>query len=139
MGCRSKAPSVPHQVPLSDPASNPEHLRLLESWLRSYRPEQLFDEQGRLMPELAALAPKGERRMGSNPHANGGILLRDLRMPDFRSYAVDVPSPGVLGVGDTHVLGHFLRDVTKRNSEQRKFRVSALTRRSPTAWKLSLR
>ena len=112
-----------HQVPLSDPATHPEHLKLLEDWLRSYRPEELFDEQGRLKPELAELAPKGERRMGANPHANGGILLRDLRMPDFRDYAVDVPSPGVRGIGDTHVLGRFLRDVTKLNSEQRNFRI----------------
>ena len=83
-----------HQVPLSDPATHPEHLKLLEDWLRSYRPEELFDEQGRLKPELAELAPKGERRMGANPHANGGMLLRDLRMPDFRDYAVDVPVAG---------------------------------------------
>ncbi len=76
-----------HQVPLSDPAAHPEHLKLLEDWLRSYRPEELFDDQGRLIPELADLAPKGERRMGANPHANGGILLRDLRMPDFQDYA----------------------------------------------------
>jgi len=74
-----------HQVPLSDPATHPEHLKLLEDWLRSYRPEELFDEQGRLKPELAELAPKGERRMGANPHANGGMLLRDLRMPDYRN------------------------------------------------------
>ena len=112
-----------HQVPLSDPATHPEHLKLLEDWLKSYRPEELFDEQGRLKAELAELAPKGERRMGANPHANGGILLRDLRMPDFRDYAVDVPSPGVRGIGDTHVLGRFLRDVAKLNSEQRNFRV----------------
>ena len=104
-----------HQVPLSDPATHPEHLKLLEDWLRSYRPEELFDEQGRLKPELAELAPKGERRMGANPHANGGMLLRDLRMPDFRDYAVDVPTPGVRGIGDTHVLGPFLRDVAKLN------------------------
>ena len=128
-----------HQVPLSDPATHPEHLKLLEDWLRSYRPEELFDEQGRLKPELAELAPKGERRMGANPHANGGILLRDLRMPDFRDYAVDVPSPGVRGIGDTHVLGPFLRDVAKLNSEQRNFRVFGPTRRSPTAWKPSLK
>gem|GEM_PF-1337056 len=99
----------------------------MEDWLRSYRPEELFDEQGRLKPELAELDPQGERRMGANPHANGGSLLRDLRMPDFRDYAVDVPSPGVGGVGDTHVLGRFLRDVAKLNdvvnSEQRNFRV----------------
>jgi xylulose-5-phosphate/fructose-6-phosphate phosphoketolase len=112
-----------HQVPLSDPAAHPEHPKLLEDWLRSYRPEELFDEQGRLKSELAELAPKGERRMGANPHANGGILLCDLRMPDFRDYAVDVPSPGVRGIGDTHVLGRFLRDVAKRNSERRNFRV----------------
>jgi xylulose-5-phosphate/fructose-6-phosphate phosphoketolase len=112
-----------HQVPLSDPATHPEHLTMLEDWLRSYRPEELFDPQGRLKPELAALAPRGERRMGANPHANGGILLRDLRMPDFRDYAVDVPSPGVSGIGDTHVLGGFLRDVVKLNNEQRNFRV----------------
>ncbi len=112
-----------HQVPLSDPSKQPEHLRLLEDWLRSYRPEELFDEQGRLMPELAALAPKGTRRMGSNPHANGGKLLRDLHMPDFRDYAVDVPEPGVRVIGDTRVLGPFLRDVIKLNTEQRNFRV----------------
>ena len=76
-----------HQVPLSDPADHPEHLKLLEDWLRSYKPEELFDEHGRLRPELAELAPKGNRRMGANPHANGGMLLRDLRMPDFRDYA----------------------------------------------------
>jgi xylulose-5-phosphate/fructose-6-phosphate phosphoketolase len=112
-----------HQVPLSDPATHPEHLKLLEDWLRSYRPEELFDQQGRLKPELAELAPKGERRMGANPHANGGILLRDLRMPDFRDYAANVPSPGVRGIGDTHVLGPFLRDVEKLNHEQHNFRV----------------
>jgi len=112
-----------HQVPLSDPATHPEHLKQLEDWLKSYRPEELFDEQGRLKPELAELAPKGERRMGANPHANGGILLRELRMPDFRDYAEDVPSPGAPGIGDTHVLGRFLRDVTKLNSAQRNFRV----------------
>ncbi len=112
-----------HQVPLSDPATHPEHLKLLEDWLRSYRPEELFDEQGRLKPELAELAPKGERRMGANPHANGGMLLRDLRMPDFRDYGQAVPSPGVRGIGDTRVLGPFLRDVAKLNQEQRNFRV----------------
>ncbi len=112
-----------HQVPLSDPATHPEHLKLLEDWLRSYRPEKLFDAQGRLIPELAELAPKGERRMGANPHANGGILLRDLRMPDFRDYAADVLEPGAPGIGDTHVLGPFLRDVAELHAEQRNFRV----------------
>jgi xylulose-5-phosphate/fructose-6-phosphate phosphoketolase len=112
-----------HQVPISDPASHPGHLKLLEDWLKSYQPEELFDEEGRLKPELAELAPVGERRMGSNPHANGGMLLRDLRMPDFRDYAEDVPAPGSPGCGDTHVLGPFLRDVAKLNSQQRNFRV----------------
>ena len=112
-----------HQVPLSDPAKNPEHLRQLESWLRSYRPEELFDGQGRLKPELAALAPSGVRRMGANPNANGGMLLRDLRLPDFTDYAVDVPKPGIQGIGDTHVLGRFLRDVLKLNAAQRNFRI----------------
>ncbi len=111
-----------HQVPLH-PNTHPEHLKLLEAWLKSYRPEELFDEQGRLIPELAELAPRGERRMSANPHANGGMLLRDLRMPDFRDYAVDVPEPGTPGIGDTHMLGPFLRDVAKLNGEQRNFRV----------------
>ena len=112
-----------HQVPLTDPAKNPEHLQQLESWLRSYRPEELFDDAGRLIPELAALAPSGGRRMGANPNANGGMLLRDLRMPDFTDYAVEVPKPGTAGIGDTHVLGRFLRDVLKLNAEQRNFRI----------------
>jgi xylulose-5-phosphate/fructose-6-phosphate phosphoketolase len=112
-----------HQVPLSDPATHPEHLKLLEEWLRSYRPEELFDEQGKLNPELAELAPKGERRMGANPHANGGKLLRDLVMPDFRKYAVKVPSPGSVNAADAHELGVFLRDVATLNQEQRNFRI----------------
>jgi xylulose-5-phosphate/fructose-6-phosphate phosphoketolase len=112
-----------HQVPLLVDAAHPEHLAQLESWMRSYRPEELFDERGRLRRELAALAPQGARRMGANPHANGGILLRDLRMPDFRDYAAAVPEPGAGGIGDTHVLGPFLRDVIKLNLEQRNFRL----------------
>jgi xylulose-5-phosphate/fructose-6-phosphate phosphoketolase len=112
-----------HQVPLSDPRSHPEHLKQLEDWLRSYHPEELFDEQGRLKPELAALAPKGDRRMGANPHANGGLLLRDLVMPDFRDYAVDVPAPGSVEAADAYELGVFLRDVVKLNQEPRNFRI----------------
>jgi xylulose-5-phosphate/fructose-6-phosphate phosphoketolase len=112
-----------HQVPLSDPAAHPEHLLQLEAWLRSYRPQELFDAAGRLQPQLAALAPRGARRMGANPHANGGILLRDLRMPDYAGYAVDVPAPGTAGIGDTHVLGRFLRDVVKMNAAGRNFRI----------------
>ncbi len=112
-----------HQVPLSDPAVHPEHLKLLEQWLQSYRPEELFTADGRLKPELAELAPQAQRRMGANPHANGGKLLRDLRLPDFRQYATAVPEPGVPGIGDTHVVGRFLRDVIARNADQRNFRV----------------
>ncbi len=112
-----------HQVPLSNPAGRPENLELLEDWLKSYRPHELFDEQGRLLPELAALAPKGERRMGANPHANGGALLRDLRLPDYRTYAQAVPTPGVRGIGDTRVLGPFLRDVINLNAEPCNFRI----------------
>ena len=112
-----------HQVPITDPAKNPQHLKQLEDWLRSYRPAELFDGNGRLNAELAALAPKGARRMGANPNANGGMLLRDLRMPDFQNYAVDVPQPGILGIGDTHVLGKFLRDVAKANASPRNFRI----------------
>jgi xylulose-5-phosphate/fructose-6-phosphate phosphoketolase len=112
-----------HQVPLSDPAKNPEHLKQLEQWLKSYRPEELFDDKGRLLPELAELAPQGQRRMGANPHANGGLLLRDLHMPAFRDYAVEVPSPGAAQVGDTHILGRFLRDVAKLNQQPGNFRL----------------
>jgi xylulose-5-phosphate/fructose-6-phosphate phosphoketolase len=112
-----------HQVPLLVDENHPEHVKQLESWMRSYRAEELFDEQGRLMPELAELAPTGNRRMGANPHANGGRLLRDLQMPDFHIHAVDVPSPGSVEAQDTLVLGKFLRDVTKLNQEHRNFRI----------------
>ncbi len=122
-GLRIEGTFRAHQVPIAVDADHPEHLKLLEDWLKSYRPEELFDVQGRLQPELAELAPKGERRMGANPHANGGMLLRDLIMPDFRDYAANVPTPGVHGIGDTHVLGPFLRDVVKLNLEQRNFRI----------------
>ena len=112
-----------HQVPLSELASRPEHLRQLEEWMRSYRPEELFDAEGRIVPELAALAPRGDRRMGANPHANGGVVLRDLALPDFRDYAVPVPQPGTRLVEATRVLGAFLRDVFALNAEQRNFRL----------------
>ena len=112
-----------HQIPLAVDADHPEHLAMLEDWMKSYRPQELFDESGRLKSELAELAPTGERRMGANPHANGGILLRDLIMPDFRDYAVNVPSPGDVTAADAHVLGAFLRDVAKLNRSQRNFRI----------------
>lgn len=112
-----------HQVPLSELNENPKHLELLERWMRSYRPEELFDRNGKLVPELAELAPSGERRMGANPHANGGILLRDLKMPDFREYAVPLLQPGVTVAEATKVLGAFIRDVIKLNDSGRNFRL----------------
>jgi len=112
-----------HQVPLADLQTKPEHVKQLERWMKSYRPEELFDEAGALIPELAALAPEGDRRMGANPHANGGILLHDLSLPDFQDYAVPVPSPGTVTGEATRVLGGFLRDVMRRNLERRNFRV----------------
>jgi xylulose-5-phosphate/fructose-6-phosphate phosphoketolase len=122
-GLRVEGTFRSHQVPITDPATNPDHLRLLDDWLRSYKPEELFDDSGRLKPELAELAPSGTRRMGSNPNSNGGILLRDLRLPDFRDYAQAVPVHGADGDGDTRVLGPFLRDVARLNTSQRNFRV----------------
>jgi xylulose-5-phosphate/fructose-6-phosphate phosphoketolase len=112
-----------HQVPLAELAEKPEHITLLERWMKSYRPEELFDATGRLKSELAALAPRGSRRMGANPHANGGLLLKPLRMPDFRAYAVEVPQPGTEFAEATRILGGFLRDVMKLNAEARNFRV----------------
>ncbi|MGA8220379.1 MAG: phosphoketolase family protein [Candidatus Acidiferrales bacterium] len=112
-----------HQVPITDFASKPEHLKILEDWMKSYKPEELFDAAGRLTPELAALAPKGERRMGANPHANGGLFLTDLTMPNFEDYAVPVPKPGTEMQEATRVLGKFLRDIMKLNGETKNFRV----------------
>ena len=112
-----------HQIPIGNPAGDPLHLAMLEQWMRSYRPEELFDRRGTFIPELAALAPSGDRRMGANPHANGGLLLRQLRLPDFREYRVAVPSPGAVDAEDTRVLGRFLRDVIRANDERRHFRI----------------
>ena len=112
-----------HQVPIDGFAAKPERIQILESWMKSYRPEQLFDEAGRLIPELAELAPKGDRRMGATPHANGGILLKELRMPDFRSYAVEAPKPGAVRAEATRLLGRMLRDVMKLNATSGNFRV----------------
>ena len=110
-----------HQVPLAEVRSSPEHLRMLEAWMKSYRPEELFDTNGALVPELAELAPKGGRRMGATSHANGGVLLKDLATPDFRDYAVEVPKPGTVTAEATRITGRFLRDVVKLNP--RTFRV----------------
>lgn len=112
-----------HQVPIIVDAEHPDHVALLESWMKSYKPEELFDENGTLMPELKELAPEGNHRMGANLHANGGILLKDLRMPDFHEHAVHVPSPGAVMGQDTMVLGKFLRDVATLNKDEHNFRV----------------
>ena len=112
-----------HQVPLLVDADHPGHVEQLDTWMRSYRPEELFDHDGRLVAHVAALAPTGERRMGANPHTNGGMLLRDLRMPDYSIHAVTVPAPGTVTAQDTHVLGEFLRDVVAANDDQRNFRI----------------
>ncbi|HQJ15615.1 MAG TPA: phosphoketolase family protein, partial [Candidatus Omnitrophota bacterium] len=112
-----------HQVPFSEMAEKPGHIAALERWMKSYRPEELFDKKGRLLPELASLAPRGRRRMGDNPNANGGELLRDLKMPDFRKYAVRVDAPGVAESEPTRVMGYFLRDIMKANLKSRNFRV----------------
>jgi xylulose-5-phosphate/fructose-6-phosphate phosphoketolase len=112
-----------HQVPLAAPRSNADQLAQLEAWLRSYGPDALFDGRGRLREELSALAPTGRRRMGANPHANGGALLCDLRLPDFRGYAVQVPEPGSIDSEDTRVLGRFLADVVSLNDDRKNFRI----------------
>ena len=132
-----------HQVPLSGLRDNPEHLAQLEAWMRSYRPEQLFGDDGALRPELAALAPTGDRRMGANPHANGGLLLRDLELPDFRGYAVDVPAPAGTSSEATRVLGTWLRDVITANPDSFRImgpdetasnRLSAVFETTDRAW-----
>jgi len=122
-----------HQVPMGD-MDKPGHIELLERWMRSYRPQELFDEQGRLMPALMAMAPKGERRMSANPHANGGLLLRDLRLPDCRNYAVEVPAPGAATAESTRVQGTYLRDVMKLNLDRSNFRVFSPDENNSNRW-----
>jgi xylulose-5-phosphate/fructose-6-phosphate phosphoketolase len=112
-----------HQVPMGEMHDNPAHVQLLEAWMKSYRPEELFDENGRIRPEIAELAPKGARRMGATPYANGGLLLKDLKLPDFRTYAVTVSAPGAIDAEATRVMGTFLRDVVKENLDSRNFRL----------------
>jgi len=111
-----------HQVPITD-LSKPEHLKILEDWMKGYQPKELFDEHGKLIPELRDLAPQGDRRMGANPHANGGILLKDLIMPDFRQYALKISKPGTHVAEATRILGYLLRDVVKLNADSQNFRV----------------
>jgi len=123
-----------HQVPLGEVQTRPEHLAELERWMRSYRSEELFDASGKLRPELRALAPTGDRRMGKNPHANGGRLLRELRMPDFRAYAVNVPAPGGTFAEATRVQGAFIRDVLAKNAAQKNFRVFSPDETASNRW-----
>ncbi|MEI9863080.1 MAG: phosphoketolase family protein [Limisphaerales bacterium] len=122
-GKRTEGSWRSHQVPLAELATKPSHLKLLERWMKSYKPEELFDKDGVLKPELSELAPKGDRRMGANPHANGGLLLHDLHLPDFQSYAVAVSAPGAVDAEATRVMGTFLRDVMKLNAKERNFRI----------------
>jgi xylulose-5-phosphate/fructose-6-phosphate phosphoketolase len=122
-----------HQVPMGD-MDQPEHVRILEEWMKTYKPGELFDPSGRLDPELAALAPNGHRRMSDNPHANGGLLLRDLKLPDFRSYAVETPRPGAATAEATRVQGAFLRDVMKLNLDSRNFRLFSPDESNSNRW-----
>ncbi len=123
-----------HQVPLDKIAENPKHLKMLEAWMRGYKPEELFDESGRFKADFAGLAPKGERRMGANPHANGGLLLRDLRMPDFRKYAIKVARPGGVIGEATRVQGEMLRDVLKLNQNSKNFRIFSPDETTSNRW-----
>lgn len=123
-----------HQVPLAQLAEKPAHLKMLEAWMQSYAPHELFTSEGKLKPQLRELAPAGKRRMGDNPHANGGILLRNLRLPDFREYAVEVKSPGSLDAQATRVQGAYLRDVLKLNAERRNFRIFSPDETTSNRW-----
>jgi xylulose-5-phosphate/fructose-6-phosphate phosphoketolase len=122
-----------HQVPMGD-MDKPAHIKILERWMKSYKPHELFDKTGALRPELAELAPTGNRRMSANPHANGGLLLKDLRLPDFREYAVTIPGPGVLEAESTRVMGAFLRDTMKLNMDQRNFRLFSPDENNSNRW-----
>jgi xylulose-5-phosphate/fructose-6-phosphate phosphoketolase len=123
-----------HQVPMGEMHENPKHVKILEKWMKSYRPEELFENNGRFKTVLAELAPKGERRMSANPHANGGVLLKDLRLPDFRNYAVEVSSPGEVDAEATRVMGKFLSDVMKLNLNSRNFRLFSPDENNSNRW-----
>jgi len=123
-----------HQVPMGEMHQNTSHIKILEDWMKSYRPDELFDENGGLKPDLLALAPTGERRMSANPHANGGLLLKELRMPDFRSYAVRVPSPGSVRAESTRLMGKLLRDVMKQNLASKNFRLFSPDENNSNRW-----
>jgi xylulose-5-phosphate/fructose-6-phosphate phosphoketolase len=117
---------------------DPTHVQILEDWMKSYRPTELFDDTGRLRPELAALSPRDSRRMSANPHTNGGLLLKDLRLPDYRDYAVEVPAPGATSAESTRVMGRFLRDVMKLNMEARNFRLFSPDENNSNRWQDAL-
>jgi xylulose-5-phosphate/fructose-6-phosphate phosphoketolase len=123
-----------HQVPMGDMQSNPQHVRLLEEWMKSYRPEELFDSDGQVRPEISTLAPAGSRRMGANPNANGGLLLQELVLPDFRNYGVEVSSPGGADAEATRLMGSFLRDVMRLNLEARNFRLFSPDENNSNRW-----
>jgi xylulose-5-phosphate/fructose-6-phosphate phosphoketolase len=123
-----------HQVPMGEMHENPEHVKILERWMKSYKPEELFDAHGRFKPELAAIAPQGSKRMSANPHANGGLLLRDLAMPDFRKYAVEPKKPGATDAEATRVMGKFLRDVMKMNLAKKNFRLFSPDENNSNRW-----
>src|SRR5262245_54344527 len=123
-----------HQVPMGEMHDNPQHIKILEKWMKSYKPEELFDENGRFKPELAEIAPTGTRRMSANPHANGGLLLRDLRMPDFRKYAIEIKKPGATEAEATRIMGKFLRDTMKLNMECRNFRLFSPDENNSNRW-----
>ena len=127
-----------HQVPMGEMHEKPGHITILEKWMKTYKPNELFDKNGKLIPELADLPPKGERRMSANPHANGGLLLKDLRMPDFRSYALKVPSPGSVTAESTRVMGKFLRDVMKQNLSSKNFRLFSPDENNSNRWQDAL-
>src|SRR5262249_30359854 len=123
-----------HQVPMGEMHEKEEHVRILERWMNSYQPSELFDSTGRLLPELGELAPRGTRRMSANPHANGGLLLRELRLPDFRDYALKVAAPGATSAESTRVMGRFLRDVMKLNMDARNFRLFSPDENNSNRW-----
>jgi len=133
-GTRAEGSWRSHQVPMGEMQAKPGHIKILEQWMKSYKPEELFDQTGRFKPELAEIAPKGGRRMSANPHANGGLLLRDLRMPDFRNYAIDVKKPGDTEAEATRVMGKFLRDVMKLNLGSKNFRLFSPDENNSNRW-----
>jgi len=123
-----------HQVPMGEMHENPQHVKILEKWMQSYRPKELFDSNGKLKPEIAELAPQGEHRMSANPHANGGLLLRDLKLPDFRDYAIKITRPGASSAESTRIMGQFLRDTMKLNMDSRNFRLFSPDENNSNRW-----